>query len=187
METEETFEVLSCAINKSPKLGGKLRTVYGLFGWWFPSRSAEKTRPWLPSGNLKCVWLLSLFYSLHKGINASEEFPAFSLISRVSTSTYRFLSSADCKSKLMQWNQWLCKWFPWEQEERLKCCPCARQSWESLPNSQESFFRTHCKVVGVQLQHFPCKCFTMKATMIELTYKTKSDVLVWKICHLYEV
>lgn len=27
----------------------------------------------------------------------------------------------------------------------------------------------------------------MKAAMIEITYKTKYDVLGWKICHLYEL
>lgn len=74
METEEIFEMFS-TINKSPKIGGKLRTVYGLFGWCFPSRSVKKTGPWHPSGNLKYVWPVSLFYNLHKGINASKENP----------------------------------------------------------------------------------------------------------------
>lgn len=60
METEEIFEVLSCTINEFPKIRGKLSTVYGLFGWCFPSRSAEKIGQRHPSDNLDlaCVSLL---------------------------------------------------------------------------------------------------------------------------------
>lgn len=126
------------------------------------------------------VWPLCLFYSLPlvKESMLVKEIPPFSLISGVSISPYRLLSSADCNTKLMQWSQCLCKWYLWEQEEWWKSCACARcvQSWEPLPDSWDSIFRIHCKMFSVQLQHFHSKSFTMKATIIEITNKIKSDV-----------
>lgn len=42
-------------------------------------------------------------------------------------------------------------------------------------------------MLSVQLQHFHSKSFIMKATIIEITNKVKSDIPGWKIGHLYEV
>lgn len=188
METEEIFKVLSCTINKSPKLQGKLRTV--LWVVWMMLSRQKHSEDWTMTSlrQLKSMYVLCLSFTacIRKSMFLKRISP-FSLIASISTSTYRLLSSADCKGKLMQWNQWLCKWYPWEQEEWLKCCLCARQSWEPLPYSLGSFFRIHHKMVSVWLQHFPCKPFTMKATMIGITCKTKYGVPGRKICHLYEL
>lgn len=60
-ETEEIFTALSCTINKPPKIQGKPKKLYGLFEWFFPSRSAEKTGPWYPSDNFRvCMACVSL-------------------------------------------------------------------------------------------------------------------------------
>lgn len=141
IETEEIFEVLSCRTNKFPKIGGKLSTIWVV---WMVLSQQKCREIWTMTSLTQLRHGLCIFYSLHRGINASKENPTISPYLQgkwVSTSTYRLLSSADLKSKLMLWNQWLCKWHPWEQGEWLKCCLRARQSWEPLPNSSDFFSR----------------------------------------------
>lgn len=136
-----------------------------------------------------CTWPQCLLSSLPlpKESMLVKEIPSFSLMSGVSISPYRLLSSADCNTNSMWWSQCLCKWHLWEQEEWWKRCACGRQSQELLPNSWDSLFRMHCKMWSVQLQHFYSKSFTMKAATVEITNKIKSDVPGWKVGHLYEV
>lgn len=196
METEETFEVLFCPVKQVSK-NKRRKTQDCLWIVWMMVSQGEMQKRLdrgLPQAAYRmCLWPLCLFYSLPlvKESMLVKEIPSFSLISGVSISPYRLLSSAGCNIKLMQWGQCLRKWYLWEQEERWKshACGivCARQSWERLPNSWDFIFRLHGKMLSIQLQHFHSKSFTMKASIIEITNKIKSDVPGWKTGHLYEV